>query len=284
MLFVKGTLHLGDEPLAATLWLGRNGGRLRFDSDERGRFTGVLPGEGEWVPWIESEEVKAALEPVEIRAPEGQDEAKVDLVVPDTTLTGRVVGEDGRPVFAAQVVVDHLEKGKGGSRLKSVEDGRFTVRGLLPGPVSVHASQGDDLKSDYIESAVPKEGERPDLRLVLRRQRTFQGRVVSATGGVPGAVVTAWTPFGGNVTASMAQSVTGPDGRFEVALPPDTDLLNLLVMPPGHALRLTTVLAPQGQSVEIPVDRQGGTLVLEMAAEGPRFCSSTAARSPFRSS
>lgn len=94
--------------------------------------------------------------------------------------------------------------------------------------------------------------------------------MVSATGGVPGAVVTAWTPFGGVATASMAQTVTGPDGRFEVALPPDTVLLNLLVMPPGHAMRLTTILAPQGQSVEIPVDRQGGTLVLEMAAEGPQ--------------
>ncbi|HEX6900453.1 MAG TPA: carboxypeptidase-like regulatory domain-containing protein [Thermoanaerobaculia bacterium] len=270
VLFVKGTVHLGDEPLAATLWLGdKKGGRIRFDSDERGRFSGVLPGEGEWVPWIDSEEIKTTLEPVEIRAPEGKDEATVDLVVPDTTLTGQVVGEDGRPVSAAQVIVSRLEKRRRGSYLKSGEDGRFTVRGLLPGPVSVNAMQGDDLKSDYVESAIPKEGAGPDLRLVLRRQRTFQGRVVSATGGVPGAVVTAWAPFGSTTTTGMGQSVTGPDGRFEVSLPPDTVLLNLLVMPPGHALRLATVLAPHGQSVEIPVDRQGGTLVLEMAGEGP---------------
>lgn len=271
VLFVKGTVHLGDEPLAATLWLGdKKGGRVRFDSDERGRFSGVLPGEGEWVPWIDSEEIKTTLDPVEIRAPQGKDEATVDLVVPDTTLTGQVVGEDGKPVPAAQVTVAPLsDKRRRGSSLKSGEDGSFTVRGLLPGRVSIHATQGDDLKSDYVETAIPEEGEGPDLRLVLRRQRTFQGRVVSATGGVPGAVVTAWTPFGGKATASMAESVTGPDGRFEVALPPDAVLLNLLVMPPGHALRLTTVLAPQGQSVEIPVERQGGTLVIEMPAKGP---------------
>jgi hypothetical protein len=47
VLRIKGTVTLGKEPLAATLWLSQKPGqRLVFDSDDRGRFSGVLPGEG----------------------------------------------------------------------------------------------------------------------------------------------------------------------------------------------------------------------------------------------
>jgi hypothetical protein len=120
-------------------------------------------------------------------------------------------------------------------------------------------------------ATVPEEGDSPWLRLVLRRLRTFEGRIVSANGGVPGAMVQAWSPFvaqGSASTSNIDQAISDAEGRFRVELPVDAAILNLLVLPPGFALRLLTLAWTPGQAVEIPVEPSGGTLVLELATEG----------------
>lgn len=55
---ILGRVTLGDDPLAATLWFGGRSGvrRIRFDSDEKGRFDGWLPEEGTWPVDLVSEE------------------------------------------------------------------------------------------------------------------------------------------------------------------------------------------------------------------------------------
>jgi hypothetical protein len=100
--------------------------------------------------------------------------------------------------------------------------------------------------------------------------RLIQGKVVSSKGGgVAGARVYAWTAFQGQTAVKVSESVTRPGGRFEISLPDSSPLISLAVFAPGHALRLMKVVAAPGQTLEIPVDRQGGDLIIEMAEDGP---------------
>ncbi|HEY3566471.1 MAG TPA: carboxypeptidase-like regulatory domain-containing protein [Thermoanaerobaculia bacterium] len=270
VLRVEGRVLIGKEPLAATLWLSQKGGRrLRFDSDDRGRFNGVLPGEGLWGPQIysEADKVRVSLEPLEIKPPQGKNLAKVEIHVPDTKLSGQVVDDTGQPVRAARVVIAHLDK-RSPDQLDTDEKGEFSVRGLLPGSLMVKADDGER-QSDFISTSLPKEGEAPWLRLVLRKLQTYEGRVISPAGGVPGAMILAWSAFSAQGAAHTAQAVSGADGSFHVELPASTTTLNLAVFPPGYALRLTTIPVSPGQPVEIPVESQGGTLTLEWTEGGP---------------
>lgn len=272
VLRIKGTVTFGKEPLAATLWLSQKPGQhLVFDSDDRGRFSGVLPGEGLWRPQIAADTLKLRLQldPVEIKLAQGKTVAEVEIHVPATHLAGQVVDEDGRPVTGARVSVTRVGT-KGVDQFETADKGEFSARGLRPGSVLVEATE-KDRRTPYTMATVPEEGDSPWLRLVLRRLRTFEGRIVSANGGVPGAMVQAWSPLvaqGSASTSNIDQAVSDAEGRFRVELPADAALLNLLVLPPGFALRLLTLAWTPGQAVEIPVEPSGGTLVLELAAEG----------------
>ncbi|MFY9826253.1 MAG: hypothetical protein WAM82_33120 [Thermoanaerobaculia bacterium] len=270
VLQVEGRILLGREPLAATLWLRDKGGRrLRFDSDDRGRFSGLLPREGLWAPQIVSEtaKLKVSLEDVEIKPLKGSHRAKVEIKVPNTRLAGQTVDEAGQPVPAAQILAAPLEK-RGTDHFEADEKGEFSVRGLHPGSLFVKAEEGDR-QSDFVPVNIPEEGEAPWLRLVLRRLQTFEGRIVSAAGGVAGARIVAWPPFNGQSSASSADAVSGADGSFHVELPSGTAALNLAILPPGYAMRLLALPVSPGQPIEIQVEPQGGTLILDLPDGGP---------------
>lgn len=270
VLRVDGRLLIGKEPLAATLWLSRKDGRrLRFDSDDRGRFSGVLPEEGLWYPQIQSEteKLRLSLEPVEIKPPKGKNLATVEIRVPDTKLSGQVVDEAGQPVPVAQLILRHMEK-NWTDQLEADEKGEFSVRGLHPGPLLVKA-QDDERQSEFVPTSLPEEGEAPWLRIVVRKLQTFEGRVISPAGGVPGAMILAGTPMNSQGAANGAQAICGADGSFHLELPPGATALSLAVFPPGYAMRLMTVPVSPGQPIEIPVEPQGGTLTLEWTDGGP---------------
>ena len=270
VLRIEGQILIGREPLAATLWLSQKGGRrLRFDSDDRGRFSGLLPSEGLWAPQIhsETEKLRVSLEPLEIKPPQGKNLAKVEIQVPDTKLSGQVVDDSGQPVRTAHIVITHLDK-RSTDQLDTDEKGEFSARGLLPGPLMVKADDGER-QSDFVSASLPKEGEAPSLRLVVHKLQTFEGRVTSLAGGVPGTMILAWSAFNGQGAAHTAQAVSGADGGFHVDLPSGATTLNLAVFPPGYAMRLMTAPVAPGQPIEIAVESQGGTLTLEWAEEGP---------------
>jgi hypothetical protein len=269
VLRVEGKLLIGTEPLAATLWLSQNGRRLRFDSDDRGRFNGLLPGEGLWAPQIHSEveRLRVSLEPLEIKPLQGRNLAKVEIHVPDTKLSGQVVDDAGQPVRAAHIVIAHLDK-RSMDQLDTDEKGEFSIRGLRPGPLAVKADDGER-QSDFVPSTLPEKGEAPSLRLVVHKLQTFEGRVISPVGGVPGAMILAWSAFNSQGAAHTAQAVSGADGGFHVDLPAGATTLNLVVFPPGYAMRLMTAPVSAGQPVEISVEPQGGTLTLEWSEGGP---------------
>ncbi len=271
VLRVEGRLLIGKEPLAATLWLSRKDRRrLRFDSDDHGRFSGVLPEEGLWYPQIQSEteKLRLSLEPVEIKPPQGKNLATVEIRVPDTKLSGQVVDEAGQPVPVARLTLRHMEKNWATDQLDADEKGEFSVRGLHPGPLLVKA-QDDERQSEFVPTSLPEEGEAPWLRIVVRKLQTFEGRVVSPAGGVPGAMIMAQSPMNGLGATNGAEAVCEADGSFHLELPPGATALNLEVFAPGYAMRLMTVPVSPGQPIEIPVEPQGGTLTLEWTDGGP---------------
>lgn len=261
---VQGLLSIGDAPLAGTLWLGgRTGSRaVRFDADEEGAFAGFLPEEGLWPVDLvsESEGLRLALEPVEIRRKRGQRVAEVEIQVPDTTLEGEVVDESGDGVPGARIGLTGSRKH---SEVTAGKDGRFRVRGLAPPQVFVEAWEGDRSAGPF-EVALDEGRKSPGLRLVLRSTLEVRGRVISAAGPIPGAEVVAWPTLGQVPFASDAQAVTGPDGSFRLHVPSQTSSLSLFVFPPGHAFHMTQVAVERGKPLEVPIASTGGTLVLEL--------------------
>lgn len=267
VLRIKGTVSIGDEPFPATVWLGHEGRNLRFDTDVDGSFEGLLPEEGTWRVELRSTEEgwRIYLDPVEIKPP-GKNLAEVKLEVPDTRLAGEVVDPSGRPVPGASVGFFSGQRKSSDDRTN--EDGEFETRGLLPGPLIVSARH-EMLESESVLVQLAEGVENPRLRLVLRGSRIVEGRVVSQTGAVPGARVMAWPLLAGSPGQSIAEYVTGPDGSFSLEVWGESALLNVLVLAPGHALRMTTMLAEPGHKPEIAVDSQGGTLVFELSEGGP---------------
>ncbi|MFL6290295.1 MAG: carboxypeptidase regulatory-like domain-containing protein [Thermoanaerobaculia bacterium] len=257
---IEGLVTRGGDPLASTVWLGRGGRRLRFDSDGEGRFQGLLPEEGTWNASLTSVEEgwRISLATVEVKVPEGKNIARVEIVVPDTTLEGEVVDEAGRPVFAAQVSA--FSSARIDSRVRTDRKGEFAIHGLPAGPVTLSATE-QDRESGWVQSALAEGAGSPWLRLVVRRLRKARGRVLSPSGGLPGATVLAWPAS--QPASRVATAMSGPGGDFEMEVPEGESALQLLVLPPGFAFRIATVRLETERPFEIVVEPHGGTLILE---------------------
>ena len=76
-------------------------------------------------------------------------------------------------------------------------------------------------------------------------------------------------PLNGQGAASATEAVSGADGGFHVELPSGITVLNLVILPPGYAMRLLAFPVSPGQLIEIQVEPQGGTLVLDQPDGGP---------------
>lgn len=261
---VRGRLHLGDEPLAATLWFGGRSGprRARFESDEDGEFEGLLPEEGTWPIDLISEEdgLRLKLAPVEVRKMPGKSHASVDVRVPDTRLQGVVVDEQGRPVEGADLLLNPLVQPT--STAETDEEGRFEVRGLPAGTVIVHAREGNR-ESEWVQARLEESRETPSLRLVLGTRQTLHGRVFSLRGPVAGARVTAFSENDSGM-GSTDDAITGAAGEFTVKLSGDAKTAGLSVIAPGHAIRMLKAHLGGNRVVEVPLEPVGGTLVFDL--------------------
>lgn len=266
---VHGRLRRGDEPMSATLWFGGLSGarRIRFDSED-GDFQGFLPEEGLWkVELVDGDGgPRVGLEPVEVRKLPGAARAEIEIVVPDTTLAGEVVDGDGKPVPRASIQVDSLgpRNRQKSSRFEADGDGKFRIRGLAPGPAGVEAEAGEQT-SGWISTAIPDEGESPWLRLVVRAQREVQGRVFSAGGAVPGARIEGFPDLGSVGVATGVAATSEPSGHFSFGLPAGARAVHLRVLAPGFAFRIFKATTDSGQELQIPLETQAGTLILERA-------------------
>ena len=270
VLEIHGRLRRGDDPLSATLWFGGLSGarRIRFDADEDGVFKGFLPEEGLWkVELVEADgALRVGLEPVEVRKRPGARRAEVEIAVPDTTLAGEVVGEDGKAVPQAFVQVDSTgprDKQKG-SRFETDAEGKFRIRGLAPGPASVEAEDGERT-SGWTSIVIADGGESPWLRLVVRSKREVRGRVFSPAGAVPGARIQGFPDLGSAGVATGVEATSDPSGQFSFGLPAGARAVHLQVLAHGFAFRMLKASVDSEQALQIPLESQAGTLIVERA-------------------
>ncbi len=274
-----GRVFAGKDPIETTLWFVGNQGRERIPlaSDAEGRFTGYLPREGTWEvevsPFTASPAVQK-LDPVAVAKVVGKEAAEVEIRIPTTRLSGIVVDGD-RPVSNAVILLASPERKSREAQAISDAAGEFEIRGVRAGSAYLWAQAGDRT-SEWLPLEIQEGRDLTEIRLVVRPQVDFRGQVVSPSGGVPGALITA-TPetsaaARGTTPALVRRVLSGPDGGFVLALPAEANAATMLVLPPGNSLRLLRIdLQAQGRSpLLLPVSGEGGTLVLVLGnADAP---------------
>ncbi|MFP5288822.1 MAG: carboxypeptidase-like regulatory domain-containing protein, partial [Thermoanaerobaculia bacterium] len=270
VITVEGLLKLGDEPLAGTLAFGGEHGAvsITMESDEEGRFLGVLPHEGVWRVDVRSTSpLLSTHSKVEIRA-DRMGRAKAEISLPDTKLFGRVVTEAGRPAAGAEVDVSTALSAE---TVRADEKGEFVFRALPEGPSQVAArawsKEEGRSTSDWALVALAEGSDIGPTDLRLRRVKPLAGRVESLRGPVAGAVVrlTPLRPllgFGDRERTSL-------DGSFSAEVPGATEVVQAVVAAPGLSLKAFEVQAPEGQGqVVLFVTEQSGTLEIEVPFTG----------------
>lgn len=265
LLWVEGTVHLGDEPVAGHVFFGgRNGAiSIKMASNESGRFEGPLPRAGNWRVDIEGDEPRLKAKTMVEVNPKG-DRASVAIEVPDTVVSGRVVDPEGKPVPGAEVALGSL---KGGTALTGTDEkGEFELRYFPQGLNELSASKSvglgeREVSDEYIFDAVEDQSHGPVL-LTLHRNRVIRGRILAATGPVIGATVGAWPTIGGDGVIQRARSRL--EGDFELKIPVGTQALRVIVSPPGGALKIHEVNVASDAELLFQVEPLGGELAVTL--------------------
>ncbi|HXU47384.1 MAG TPA: carboxypeptidase-like regulatory domain-containing protein [Thermoanaerobaculia bacterium] len=268
LIDLKGTVSLGDRPLAATLWFGGRYGapRVEMSSNAKGEFAGVVPKAGSWKVEVSSPEPELQSEARVKVEPNPQGTAEVEIELPDTSIAGQVVDATGLPVAGARVSLrgaDHQEQAQTGP------EGRFLFRGVAEGPVRMTAAVEAPSHASSEDATLEVRAGEPagPVVLRLREMRRLSGRVVSPIGPLAGArlVIFPQRPSPGSPQIARSRG----DGSFEVDVPKSTASALVVVSPPGHALRAVDVRTGE-EPILVPVTAEAGTLEISWTQPGAR--------------
>lgn len=262
--FLRGLLTLDGKPLQAALELHHRGGAVAAHSAADGRFALFFPEKD--VERIERVRIRSdeprvdrTLDNVPIdRDDEGNASVRVEL--PPTYLAGVVVDAQGKPVSGAIVRVESPQER--GQEVPAGEDGTFEIHALAPGTLRLRAYAAKAI-SNAIQLEVAENGRTNDVRLVVRPTLRLTGRVLSASGPLPGAAVYGFPQPGGAIASPIA--TTGPDGRYDIALPPETTDVDIFVSAPSFATQFFRQRLAGTNELDLRVTQSSGTLVVETA-------------------
>lgn len=257
---VEGRLRLGGAPLRGSLWFGGRSGAtsIRMETDEEGRFQGVLPRAGLWR--IEIQATDPAVEAwrrEEIR-PGRSGRVKLAFDLPDTRVFGRVVDPAGQPVPEADV---ELEGESFDQLLTTDEAGAFELRGLGEGPLWLGADRRSPRSASGRTLVTVVEGRAiGPIELRLRDAHRLTGVVSSPRGPVAGArvLLLVGSPDGGGGVAT-----TDEEGVFSTDVPQKSPRVVAVVSPPGFALRAYEV-STEAPQLALPVSEAAGRLEVEL--------------------
>jgi hypothetical protein len=269
LLWIKGRLRMGADPVMARLFFGgRSGGTsIEMSSDKEGKFEGPLPKPGSWRVDIESPELRIkASATVEVK-PKGET-ASVEIDLPDTKVYGRVVDSAGKPAPRAEVTLSSPVS----TLVHEADDkGEFELRAFPKGASEISAARAPGFGEREVSEAYRFEasGDAPygPVVLTLRQNRTLRGKIISPTGPVVGASVSAWSTLGGDGIATTVRS--GLDGGFELKIPVGTETLQAIVSPPGGALKAYELNVTSDAEIVLQVESVGGEILVDLGKKDP---------------
>jgi hypothetical protein len=173
-----------------------------------------------------------------------------------------VVDEQNNPL--AQAIVTAMSSGEVQEeqvQARTQADGRFEIRGLLPGPTLLQADAGEDQAADPVTVDVQETNDSKSWILIARPQLKISGTVVSPAGPVPGARVKA-APAG-LPYIGVPSFTSDAQGRFQLRLPRRTQEILLSVSAPGFSFRMLRVPVPESRAIAVGLEQTGGSLVVQ---------------------
>lgn len=258
MIWVEGKVTSSGEPFPCKVIFGGRFGAvaIAMDADEEGLYSGVLPRAGDWVIDLLSPTGTPITRLKKILRADGHRKARMNLEVPELSVSGRVVDEAGNGVEDASVFAQNAFSL---AQARSEGSGRYEIKSLPAGRVTLRAEKitsGQHFASEtLIRDLVDFEAE-PPADLVLHASKGIRGQVVGIRGPVAGAQVVI-APAG--LGAGAARLRTDEQGRFHYAEGGAADRFFAILSPPGYPL--TAVELPYTtEEIQIPVPAEGGLL------------------------
>jgi hypothetical protein len=235
-------------------------------ADHEGLFEVLLPEPGSYRVRAQLSSVQAVMDLGEV---EFQDPDKiVEIKIPDSEISGRVVDPEGRPVSPAAVIAVledqvHLQEIETGATVS--EGGEFLLRGLVPGRWRLSAAAWEEIprRSRSVWVQLADQEHHGDTVLVVEANEVIEGQVQ----------VDGLYPLGGahlHVETYLAESASGSfpfeletdrQGRFELRpLPGSASYAQVVLEAQGLplVLRKVTLRSP----LKLVVPRLGGTVKL----------------------
>ncbi|HEX6088348.1 MAG TPA: carboxypeptidase-like regulatory domain-containing protein [Thermoanaerobaculia bacterium] len=264
---VRGTVKLGTKPVAAALLFGGRGGaeKIAAEADEEGRFGAALPRAGRWIVDVDAKR-EHIFSVVEVTLDKGEDD--VEIVLPDTEVSGWVVGSAGERVTRGNI---DLMTPAGVVSRPLENDGTFRVRGVKPGASTISATDSRTREHSRAMRLTLTEGTPlENVELVVDPLRDVSGTVFSNGQPIAGVRVTAYGIVEG--AGRQERTVTDVTGAFRLALPETASQIILVVAGAGRTLQVQSVRAPQ-EPLRIELAPAGGVLRLKVApgAQRPRI-------------
>ncbi|HEX7676725.1 MAG TPA: carboxypeptidase-like regulatory domain-containing protein, partial [Thermoanaerobaculia bacterium] len=215
----------------------------RLETGGDGRFEGVL-----WQPGAYTASVWRNRASAPHMADVALSEKLLTIDVPDRHVVGRVVGQDGRPMAGATVILrtqgDHITLT---ARTSSAPDGRFEFFGVREGAQALSAKAPSCLNSDVSNFELFGAPARKSLDLKMARGTQRSVRVIDRHSN-PAAGAMLFAACGGNVKST---ALTNEQGRAEVALP-DSGGCSIYALPKEGSLAVVQVAGEGALVLRVP--------------------------------
>ncbi len=260
---LSGRVSLGERGLPAEITFSDKPTlvAITLRSNEEGEFAGVLPRHEAWEVKVSAPDAHV-LRTFRKMAVDAKDTARMVIELGDTVVNGTVLNADGTLHGGGYVAGQDQESRQ---QTPVAADGTFKFAGF-DGDVSLQATATGERTSDQVTVHVSSGAPVATAVLKLHPMTAIEGRLVSASGPVPGGRVFAWPA---NASAgSMIPESSDAAGEFRVRMLDASNDAFVTVMAPGYALwhgRLRV-----DERAEILLNQLGGTLKLRMPSDPSR--------------
>jgi hypothetical protein len=264
---VEGTVRVGDRPLeAATVQFGGDWAE-EFVADDEGRFQGVVPQADDNVARIlvtaDAPDVRRHVRVEGSRSLDG--DMTYDVVLPDTTILGRTIDQNGKPVPYAILTLRSVDDRELLEQPSSHEDGSFQLAGYAPGTYRLQAA-AFEMSSAVVDVHASESVSPQTIDVVLRSPERVLGEVMMGSLPIAGAEIVA-LPHG-VATSFVPIARSDARGRFTLDLPPGTATYDVIAISPGFATAAGRVTRDAKKILHVEAAQHGGSLVVSAPAEG----------------